>query len=625
MAAGLEFLTHSYQRSKTFWVIRRENKLREDDVDSSRPIGQLQWQLLRLIFGLAGVAVLSMIQGNYKEIVSLPHRFHGAQYEKLRLQAFTPDLVRWMIENQDVRAQLQTAPGSPRVDLMADHGWAYATWMRWALTSPSHGHAVLIHVDTHPDTRDLGAMAPAPSTPEEADPIEYDIASFIWPAVLHGAVDEFYWVFNPRWGERGDEGDHPVWVCTVKDAHGLTAPVVLFQRKKPDLEAARAKALKQMRLSFKEAPETLSVLVPDKPILVHFVPVSALPDFMNESRPVILDFDFDFWQDSRSLRQYPNTSSTLSVGRSIANDIRTLARKHVKPAVVDMALSDGFTPRDSMFRIGHELTRQLEGNGLLTFERGTNGEPLVRLESNSATCIPDIRALRAAFEQRRWRDVMHLSNIILARYGAKADEEERRHPGGLDPLLIGDPSDLRWDQPAPPALLDFRELNAAAEAIYVRARLFEILDEKDQATQTMLVLAHRFPNAFIGVSAYGDFANSRGEWDFRVFNPWFQKVYASRMLRSGSWKDLPAAKLWNAHDRQFAIQALQGFRDGFVAESDSPMTDEDLIRSGEISAVILNALDAEIDRDIRNSGFILPDPYALRTPPHSAYFLRYAA
>ena len=134
-------------------------------------------------------------------------------------------------DSPDSRVRVLTTAGPP-VDLMLHHGGAYSSRERARLEGRIRDGAILVLFDSHADLMDQVGLAPRPTTPEEADRIEYDIASHIVPSIADGLVSEVVHVGNRRLDEQGRLPGHlpgvrRLWVVRIKDTAGVHTAVLL--------------------------------------------------------------------------------------------------------------------------------------------------------------------------------------------------------------------------------------------------------------------------------------------------------------------------------------------------------------------------------------------------------------
>ncbi|MFC1592867.1 ROK family protein, partial [Candidatus Omnitrophota bacterium] len=206
--------------------------------------------------------------------------------------------------------------------LSAEHGRAYSYWEQARLEGKLTDGAILVHIDAHNDLRYPNKIQNRPNTIEEAKKVSYDIVDFIVPAVAWGLVDEIYMVV-PEFQEvsyrRSEDGEE----------------IVVFNGR----EERRAK--------------------------VHYLRTCELPDFSNETRPVILDIDEDYFIVSiLDTEGWPSTAMTVlnnepkrigfgsfdaesvepeivreELRKNIKSLISNLLDKKLKPAIVTVAIS----------------------------------------------------------------------------------------------------------------------------------------------------------------------------------------------------------------------------------------------------------------------------------------------
>ena len=200
---------------------------------------------------------------------SIDFRPHPVAYHSTaaRLKALLYDAPQ-------ARVRLLTATGPP-VDVMLHHGGAYSARERARLEGRIRDGAVLLLLDSHADLMDQVGLVPRPATVDQADRIEYDIASHIVPSLADGLIVEVIHVGNRRFDREGRLPGHlpgvrQVWVARVRDRTGVEA-AVLIDGDRPAPGTALARVQQQVERRRKLIDKALARVAP----LIEREPVST--------------------------------------------------------------------------------------------------------------------------------------------------------------------------------------------------------------------------------------------------------------------------------------------------------------------------------------------------------------
>lgn len=382
-----------------------------------------------------------------------------------------------------VVTQVETLSEEPALYVISGHGKAYSNWEMERIKGNLQDNAVLIHFDSHPDMGAAGIL-PRPMTREEAQNIEYYIASFISPAVLQGLVNEVYWVVPPslnleEWRikiaqELQNEKDI-FQQGYLKELLEITKPgmkkiyVGIITHQNDYQSTYFSPFLPEENLMVREN-ESVEIL---KTINVHTVSIEQLPDFSDEERSVIIGFDEDYYLNAPSEPFDPQR--TQEIQDKIEEDVSILMEKHVEPDVISMALSPGYTPIPYMQVITETIVEELDKQGMVRIHRNAQGDPVVSVEVFPGTFDDSPAILSRTFYNLGEYDLaLSTAQLAVQRYRdqAQREQQKREKQGGFIDLSqgMGD----YWD---------VRELAIVGESLYFIGKIHyqrgELLEAKN--------------------------------------------------------------------------------------------------------------------------------------------------
>lgn len=396
-----------------------------------------------------------------------------------------------------------TTAGAP-VDLMLHHGGAYRVRERARLEGRVRDGAVLVLLDSHADLTDQVGLAPRPSTVDEADRIEYDIASHVVPSLADGLVSEVIHVANRRLDRQGRlpahlPGTRLAWVAIFRDPKGVEA-AVLLDGARPDRHdaLARARPLLERRGRFVEG--LVFTGTGRAAVTVRTIFLEDLPDFAGDKRPTILDIDADYFVLGPTGTVLTDRERA-EIGRDAATVLARLWERGARPTVISVALSPGYTPEDRMAHVLAELLTSLEQVGFARFERRSDGTLAVESHSQPAATLPELRAARAAVlgagqDPKRIADALAACQAVIDLHRATARAQQRQGWGNSPFVNTGNPG--WWWQPSP-VVIARRELNAVAEAHALRAQLFVAQGRSTDALSERSALRRDYSDAYLPV------------------------------------------------------------------------------------------------------------------------------
>lgn len=277
-------------------------------------------------------------------------------------------------------------PPTPRIQktniaYFGDHNRAYFHWNEARLQGKIKQGAVLLHFDTHDDMQFQRWGHTLPPTGEEASLEAYNhfaetlgIASYIAPAVYEGSVSEIYWIlpdWAPRESTRGksfwnDEASFKALMNKCSSAQAEVWHRLLGQERDVVFYVA----------SFAKAEIYFSPVPPDnqdglfrevRKITVHKVYKEELPDFKDEKRSVIANFDQD-WVNNTGFDTLGHLDPGLSLKeslRAVRGLVATLREKNIRPGSVTIAGSPEYTYTDQVDDTTAELVGQLIKQGVV--------------------------------------------------------------------------------------------------------------------------------------------------------------------------------------------------------------------------------------------------------------------
>lgn len=266
-------------------------------------------------------------------------------------EPLTPKVSSYLDKTQQLALHTPQAADGTRIAFFADHNEAYLAIHRAIKEGALAPNAVYLHFDTHNDAGiNVSATVTSGVPPLPTDGLEkfseyvahLGIATFITALLYERVADEMYWV-APSWIGTAS----PIGQCfwgQVKDKH-LTAHVgstnidfstVPFRESETTyiyLTKDNATAEEAMKKS------------PARAVQIHSTTLEGLPDFQHESRPVIVDIDQDYLD---------NTGFDTHCGVTVAHDqaklkerirqlIAGLREKHIQPSMITISGSPDYT------------------------------------------------------------------------------------------------------------------------------------------------------------------------------------------------------------------------------------------------------------------------------------------
>jgi hypothetical protein len=414
------------------------------------------------------------------------------------------------------RIRVATSAGAP-VDLILHHGGAYSVRERARLEGRIRDGAVLVLLDSHADFMDQVGLVPRPLTSEDADWIEYDIASHIVPSLADGLISEVVHVGNPRLDRQGRLPGHlptmrQLWVVRLRDATGVETAVLLDGEQPPRQHAlARAKPLLQRRAKSVQdfLARTQPIVPPSRPgaavelldvrstpVVVRTTFLDDLPHFVADHRSIVLDIDEDFFV--LGPRDTPGGDATrLDIARDAQDAIRRLAERGVRPDLVSIALSPGYTPEDDMVPVTAALLAELEIAGFARFGP-VSARPSLEIYERLGDTLPEMRAARAAVaaaleDAARIPDALKLCDIVIDRHRLIAAVQQR---GGRATSTFAQTGNPEWPWQPSPVVIAQRELNAVGEAHASRAMLLIRLGRYREALDDLFALDRDYADAY---------------------------------------------------------------------------------------------------------------------------------
>jgi hypothetical protein len=420
-----------------------------------------------------------------------------------------------LYEHPKRHVQAMTSDGVP-VNLMLHHGGAYSTRARARLEGRIRDGAILVLLDSHADLMDQVGLVPPPSTGQDADWIEYDIASHIVPSLADGLITEVIHLASRRIDRQGRLPGHlpstrQLWIARVRDATGVEAALLLTGAKPTRLDAAaRVRRVLQHRnktLRALTAPTSTDVASEDWIDAVELVDIQSRPVMVRTTfaddlmvmpggrRSVLLDIDEDFFVLG------PHIVAREEKGeREMRGEARTvmerLSRAQLRPDLVSIALSPGFTPESDMVGVTAALLEHLDRSGLVRF-RGAAADLKLTVNERWDDALPEVRAARAAVTAAfngagSVAEALAACDRVINAHGAAAVRQQWR---GLaqSPFARGGTPEWAW-QPSP-VLVAQRELNGVGEAHALRAKLLNRVGRHREALDDLLAFDEHYPDA----------------------------------------------------------------------------------------------------------------------------------
>jgi hypothetical protein len=274
--------------------------------------------------------------------VSTPATGHWERTDSAMLQPKTPDAAMLNQMPTD-KEQLKRT-----VHVMENHGHAYKWWEVARLQGRIKEGSVLIHVDAHEDMKAKGSQE-QPGTIESALSIIYGEEEFIFPAIRNGLIGEVY----------------------------LVAPKFV------DVSGGEKKVLVENGQG--------------KVVNIHKIYRDGLPDFQNETRPVVLDIDMDYfveheradnfghfmlteidgkakalnsmsqgYRDNESGNIFTKEEFVAKLTQFVQTFVQDLKNKHIKPQAVTIATSERYSAFATVLLpiLQKEIEDNLLSNGL---------------------------------------------------------------------------------------------------------------------------------------------------------------------------------------------------------------------------------------------------------------------
>ena len=158
------------------------------------------------------------------------------------------------------------------------HGEAYKYWEMLRILKGIMG-AILIHIDAHEDAGAPLRILPQPKTVKEAKSITYAEDCYIFAGVLYDLIDEIWQVY-PQGYALGIDEEFGVYAAMFKLKDGRK--YCYFGREHPQADG---------NLRIPQGAELIRL----RKVKMHVVHLDGLPDFKDETRPIFLDFDADFF------------------------------------------------------------------------------------------------------------------------------------------------------------------------------------------------------------------------------------------------------------------------------------------------------------------------------------------
>jgi hypothetical protein len=414
------------------------------------------------------------------------------------------------------RVRVATSAGAP-VDLMLHHGGAYSARELARLEGRIRDGAVLVLLDSHADFMDQVGLVPRPLTPDDADWIEYDIASHIVPSLADGLIGEVVHVGNPRLDRQGRLPGHlpavrELWVVRLRDAIGVETAVLLEGERPTPLDAlARAKRLLQRRaksvqdflartqsIDRNSRPSAAVELVDVRPtpVIVRTTFLVDLPQFVADHRSIVLDIDEDFFVLGPS-GTTGDDATRIEIARDAQDAMQRLAERGVRPDLVSIALSPGYTPEDDMVPVTAALLAEIEIAGFARFGR-VPASPSLEIHERLGDTLPEMRAARAAVaaaqkDVTRIPEALRLCDIVIDRHRVTAAGQQR---GRRATSTFAQPGNPEWPWQPSPVVIAQRELNAVGEAHASRALLLIRLERYREALDDLFALDRDYAGAY---------------------------------------------------------------------------------------------------------------------------------
>jgi hypothetical protein len=482
--------------------------------------------------------------------------------------------------------RVATRAGAP-VDLMLHHGGAYSVRERARLEGRIRDGAVLVLLDSHADLMDQVGLVPRPVTVEDADWIEYDIASHIVPSLADGLISEVVHVGNRRLDGHGRLPGHlptvrQLWVVRLRDATGVETAVLLEGERPTRHDAlARARPLLQRRAKSvhdfltrtqpivpRSRPSAAVELVDVRPtpVIVRTTFLDDLPHLVADRRSIVLDIDEDFfvlgpWEAAGG------DAARADIARDVQDAMQRLVQGGVRPDVVSIAVSPGYTPEDAMVPVTAALLAELEIAGFARFA-SPPATPALEIHERLGDTLPEMRAARAAVaaaqeDEAKIPEALRLCDIVIDRHRMTAAVQQRSGRATSAFAQTGNPE---WPWQPAPVVIAQRELNAVGEAHASRATLLirlgryrEALDDlftldRDYADAFRPVSIRQFSSGFGWIAASGWQVTPVSERRELLLQTTADLLRATKALEGGLFD-----RTWSISDRQHATDFLSSF------------------------------------------------------------------
>jgi hypothetical protein len=423
---------------------------------------------------------------------------------------------------------LKTSEGYPDVDIFSNHGWAYASWETARLKGKIRDGSVLVHLDSHYDNQGMQGVVARPAAVEEARPIEYGLVNFIAPAAAYGLIDEIYFVLNPKYLQAVEFNPRTEkrFIARFKDNRGMEAVqwVATDRESKPTPEEAIHEILQGKTGNYSK--EEIKIIEIRGPVTLHFdMFVDQLPDFSGETRPIILDIDEDYFFLVASIKQNMIDANTFKQGyyvqekdnpyydrkakQSVDNDIiyavNQLTKKHLKPGIITIAVSPWYVFEPSIHQISQRLIAYFEEASLIKYLKKDDDAIITNVFKKIPVGIPRIVEARKAFQNGSYDQALRLADLAIKENRGEALRQRSR-------ALIRSPlvdqniteSCCRWstDIPSPVFTLGQKELNAVAEAHFIKAKIYSAEGKLEESIKQFMTIMTEYENAFIIISEY---------------------------------------------------------------------------------------------------------------------------
>ncbi len=539
-----------------------------------------------------------------------------------------------LYETPQARVRVPSTAGPP-VDLMLHHGGAYSSREHARLEGRVRDGAVLILLDSHADLMDQVGLAPRSATLEEADRIEYDIASHIVPSLADGLINEIVHIGNRRLDWEGRLPAHvprvrKMWVIQIRDATGVEAAVLLdgdrptsadaltriqplLARREKLLESVLARTQPSLDRRRRSAEGLRVVGLQPTPVVVRTTFPDDLPDFSGDARSLLLDIDEDFFV----LR--PETEPAAEVDRAeVARDVEQtigrLVERGIRPGSVSIALSPGYTPEDQMTYVTAALLAALEQGGVSRYVRLPVDRVALEINDRTGDNLPEIQMARAAaqaveHDATRISEALALCSGVIDRHHVAASAQQRRGWARSRFVTTGNPE---WPWQPSPVVVQQRELNGVAEAYTLRAMLFVQRQQYKDALQDLFTVDEHYSDAYQPVSIR-QFSKAAGwivghGWEPRTSQQRtgrLLQVLASLLLRAGALEREPFYRAWTAGPRDRASEFLSdvaelGQSDAIVRHTKLMEKDREALADGsDVMTRMLAWLSATLETERR--------------------------